>query len=568
MYAKVVAANYNDVTTPTVAFTIAKGNLTGFGVSMSNYTYGGIKSTPTIVDLSPVGSRLLPSGVTVTYYYNTSGYTSQGSLWTEVAGSTDLDAGTYYMYAVIGESTNYNGTTISSQRFTIEKGSGKVTLTADSGTIVYSDSIKESQTVLIRDNLSRGTITVSSSNTSIATVSYSSSSVTVSPGTSSGVATITVRSAATTNYAEATATYSIMVVKANNYSGTYNGNAHGISVTCPGATITYASSQNGTYSSTLPTYTNVGTYTTYYKVDKTGHITATGSKTVTITTKSVSSLTVAAISNYTYDGTAKRPNPTIKDGTKTLTKDTDYTLSYSNNVNIGTATCTITGKGNYTGTRSVTFKITSSSSSGSSTGSSSGSTTTPKDMSLLTVVLNQTTYSYNGSAKQPSVTVKDGTKMLLKGVDYTVSYSDNVNIGTAYCNITGTGSYTGTVRRTFKITSPTISNLGISYNVSGQYLYLTMASTVLKNSTIYISTDAINWDPGTTPSTSNQKMWVWPYGYVATGGAKPNPGTVYIKYVAKDGQVTAYSSITSTGVNTAGNLHWNTSKPSSSSSGS
>ena len=73
--------------------------------------------------------------------------------------------------------------------------------------------------------------------------------------------------------------------------------------------------------------------------------------------KSVSSLTVSKISDKAYTGKALKPDVTIKDGDKTLTKDTDYTLSYKNNKNIGKATVTITGKGSYTGTKTVTFKI-------------------------------------------------------------------------------------------------------------------------------------------------------------------------------------------------------------------
>ena len=60
---------------------------------------------------------------------------------------------------------------------------------------------------------------------------------------------------------------------------------------------------------------------------------------------------------YAYTGSAIKPAPTVKVGSTTLKSGTDYTLSYKNNTNAGTATVTITGKGNYTGTKSVTFKI-------------------------------------------------------------------------------------------------------------------------------------------------------------------------------------------------------------------
>ncbi|WP_298948888.1 MBG domain-containing protein, partial [uncultured Polaribacter sp.] len=71
-----------------------------------------------------------------------------------------------------------------------------------------------------------------------------------------------------------------------------------------------------------------------------------------------SGITVASISDLVYSGFAQTPSPEVKDGTTVLLKDTDYELSYVNNTNVGTATITITGKGNYNGTRTVTFNIT------------------------------------------------------------------------------------------------------------------------------------------------------------------------------------------------------------------
>ena len=88
-----------------------------------------------------------------------------------------------------------------------------------------------------------------------------------------------------------------------------------------------------------------------------------GNTTYTITVKNnvkdISSTTITLdTTEYTYDSTEKTPRETVKDGSKTLTKNVDYTVSYSNNKDAGTATVTITGKGNYTGTKAVTFTIT------------------------------------------------------------------------------------------------------------------------------------------------------------------------------------------------------------------
>jgi Leucine-rich repeat (LRR) protein len=71
----------------------------------------------------------------------------------------------------------------------------------------------------------------------------------------------------------------------------------------------------------------------------------------------VGSLTVAPIPAQVYTGSAIRPAPEVKNGSTTLVAGTDYTVTYANNINIGTATVTITGLNGYSGTLSATFAI-------------------------------------------------------------------------------------------------------------------------------------------------------------------------------------------------------------------
>lgn len=59
----------------------------------------------------------------------------------------------------------------------------------------------------------------------------------------------------------------------------------------------------------------------------------------------------------TYDGDEKKPNVSVKLGSETLTEDKDYTLSYQNNINAGTATAKVTGIGNYKGVKTKDFDI-------------------------------------------------------------------------------------------------------------------------------------------------------------------------------------------------------------------
>ena len=74
-----------------------------------------------------------------------------------------------------------------------------------------------------------------------------------------------------------------------------------------------------------------------------------------------------------------------------------------------------------------------------------------KDISGCEASLSAASYTYNGKAKKPAVTVTDGELTLTAGTDYTVSYSDNTNAGTATAAITGIGNYTGTISKTFTI---------------------------------------------------------------------------------------------------------------------
>ena len=145
----------------------------------------------------------------------------------------------------------------------------------------------------------------------------------------------------------------------------------------------------------------------------------------------------------TYTGSAKKPTVTVVNSAgDTLTSGTDYTVSYSDNTKAGTATVTIEGTGNYTGTVEKTFTITAQS------------------LSSSRCSLSATSLTYSGSSRTPTVTVKNssGTK-LTKGTDYTLSYSKSTRkaVGSYTITIKGKGNYTGTVKLTYKIVPKTVT---------------------------------------------------------------------------------------------------------------
>ena len=141
----------------------------------------------------------------------------------------------------------------------------------------------------------------------------------------------------------------------------YDGNEHdllGFKGNASGGTMQYRL-DNSSWSEAIPTGKNAGEYTVYYKVvgDSTHSDSDVASISAKIEPKDISGVTSVSIVDQPYTGSAITPDPEVKDGATKLVKDTDYTVSSSSKY-VGTATLTITGKGNYTGTKDANFAIT------------------------------------------------------------------------------------------------------------------------------------------------------------------------------------------------------------------
>lgn len=182
---------------------------------------------------------------------------------------------------------------------------------------------------------------------------------------------------------------------------------------------------------TLSYQNNVNAGTATITVTGAGNYTGTITRTFTIRTASIPASAVGSVPAQTYTGAALTPKPTVKVGATTLREGADYTLSHKNNTNAGTASVTVTGKGNYTGDVTKTFTIAKRSISGAT--------------------VSVATQTYTGSALTPKPTVKVGSTTLREGADYSLSYKNNTNVGTATVTITGKGNYTDTRPATFRI---------------------------------------------------------------------------------------------------------------------
>ena len=294
-----------------------------------------------------------------------------------------------------------------------------------------------------------GAVTFKSSNTSVATVNSTSGKVTIK---GAGTVTITATAAEGTNYKSGSASYTLKVtasktdvsgctVTLSATSYTYNGQAKKPSVTVTNGSTTLVADTD--YTVSYSNNTNAGTST----VTITGKGDYTGTNSTTFTIKQAAAkLTFAnaSISKTTKDAAF----------TNEMTKTTDGTVTFKSS-NTGVATINSTsGLVTIKGAGTATITATASAGTNYKSGSASYTltvTASKTDISGCTVTLSPTSYTYNGKARKPSVTVTNGTATLTVDTDYTVSYSNNTNVGTATVTVTGTGNCIGTNSTTFKI---------------------------------------------------------------------------------------------------------------------
>ena len=260
-------------------------------------------------------------------------------------------------------------TQITTETVKVSKAEGKLKLSATSGTITYPSNA----TFTVSGNT--GTLSVSSNNNNIATASVSGNTVTVKSGTTAGKAIITVTSAEASNYNEKSATYTATVnngtisLSATPYNGTYDGKAHNaltnVSANPSDAKIEY-SINGGTYSTTMPTITNVSSFTVTVRASKAGYTT----KVITETTKinkasgtlklSATSGTSTNFNNVTFSVSGNTGSLSVSSSnSKFATASIRGNTVTVKPIMAGSATITVTSAAtaNYTAA-SATYKIT------------------------------------------------------------------------------------------------------------------------------------------------------------------------------------------------------------------
>ena len=309
--------------------------------------------------------------------------------------------------------------------------------------------------------------------------------------------------------------------------------------------------------------TKPGTYAVTIKVDpskndtyKNNYNSVTYNGTLVINKINLSNYTMTLTygSDYTYTKSVIKPTftltPPITGPNITPTADTDYTVSYPNAINVGGPyTITVTGKGDYyTGSVSAGFNIKASS---TTTGYNFAESSVSGDTEAHYFSFDPTTIpdqQWTGKEITPTVKLthhwtdasdKDQKEELKQGTDYTVTYEDNKDIGTATATFTGKGKFKTTkITKTFSIVKKDVSDKTISVSLSPtSYPYtgksitpkLTVRDTT-SGRTLTAGTDYTLTYPGNNTDAGN-------YIRVRINGA----GTYYKGSVEKTFQITKHA---------------------------
>ena len=232
---------------------------------------------------------------------------------------------------------------------------------------------------------------------------------------------------------------------------------------------------------------------------------------------------------YTYDGTAKTPDVTVTYKGETIDAS-NYTVSYADNTNAGTATVTVTAADDSTlfyGSTTAEFTISKA------------------KIYSENVSLSYTSKTYTGKTLTPSVTVTVDGVTLTEGEDYTVSYSASTrkNAGTYKIYVYGSGNYTsGKITKSYKITKASQSLKVTTSTKSVKY------SSVKKKAQTVTAITKVSGAKGTVTykkTSGSSKLTVSKTGKITVKkGTKK--GTYKIKVKVSSASTTNYSSASKT----------------------
>ncbi len=455
--------------TASYTVTVSKGTL-ALSLGIAGWKYDGTPSTPVLTGNAGGGA--------VSYYYAVKGGSDYVEYDQGTEGKYPTTRGDYTLKAVVAESDNYLAGETTAD-FTISPATGSISFSTTKKSISFEEDGTYTQTVT---HIGDAAIFYFSTSNAVI-VNSTTGEVTMKQAAKVTIMAVASPSAGSNyEYATTTASYELdMRAGAPTYSAptaanpTYNGSAQALvnaGTTSLGSTMLYSLSQDGTYTTTIPTATSAGTYTVWYKIDGGTSYTDVAAQSVsaTISPKTVTSPVInLATTSYTYDGTAKEPAvSSVTDGTSVIPAS-EYTVSYSNNTNAGTATVTISDKdgGNYAVSGSTTFTIDKAAASISYATTSVSKTTVDGAFTNPLTRTGDGTVTY-GSSSTSVATVNSTTgEVTIAGAGTTI-ITATVADGTNYTYATKTVSYTLTVTAAYRMAADaTTSDIGKLICASG-----------------------------------------------------------------------------------------------------
>ena len=432
VYYKVVAdANHNDVAAQSFKVTIDKATLTAATLTETNFIYNQQEQTALVAIVS-AGAITVPDAG---YEIADNKATNVGNYIATLTGKGNFKGSVTANWSIVAANANLFNITLGTNEYTYDGTAKTPTVTVKDGEATLVENTDYTLAYTANTNAGTATVTVTGKG------NYS--------GTKT--ATFTIKTADITPTAPTAKTG--LVFNALPQTLISAGSAEG-------GEMQY-SLDNVNYSTSLPSGFEAKEYTVYYKVvaDANHNDVAAQSFKVTIAQAELTEL-ILAQTTLTYNQQEQTVAvASVKAGNLPVAADS-YEVSGNKGTNVSEYTVTVTGKGNFKGEATAKFNI------------------VPAEAEAeFEITLGTTEYIYDGTAKTPTVTVKDGSAVLVEGTDYTLAYTDNTNAGTATVTATGKGNYSGTQTATFTIKPATLTSVTLAQTEFQYHLFGPVAQT-------------------------------------------------------------------------------------------
>lgn len=416
VFYKVVGdANHNGVDAQFINVAIYKAALTNVLLQASTLTYNQQEQSPVITSVK-AGELVVPAEA---YTISGNKATNVGNYLIEILPKDDAqnyDGSAKAQWSIVAADANLFSIELSNSSLVYNGTELKPTVTVKDGSAVLVEGTD--YTLAYTNNVNVGTATV----------------------TATGIGNYTGTQTKEFSITKADMVITVPTVK-EGLVYTTQPQALANAGTVEGGELMY-SLDNQTWAKTVPTGTDAKEYTVYYKIEADANHKAVDPQSFKVTIEQAT-LTAASLAetNFIYNKLEHEAQVVYVNAGTIVVPSASYEVSGNKATNVGNYTAKVTGKGNFKGEVTTQWSIVAA------------------NAQLFDLTLGTTEYTYDGTAKTPTVTVKDGSTVLVEGTDYTVAYTGNTNAGTATVTATGKGNYTGTQTALFTIIPATLTSV-------------------------------------------------------------------------------------------------------------